>query len=100
MISLHRTITGYAGNPNNNNGWLKANDYLLGELEAMVDEPMVVPAIEEVTEPVAEAAEEHIVTLPFLHIAAEANPGHRYAVYSMMDTAYIMSERYSLDFFI
>ncbi|GKA51060.1 hypothetical protein Tco_0744256 [Tanacetum coccineum] len=28
----------YAGNPNNNNGWLAADDYLLGELEAMVDE--------------------------------------------------------------
>ncbi|GKE35879.1 hypothetical protein Tco_1455201 [Tanacetum coccineum] len=28
----------YAGNPNNNNGWLAADDYLLGELEDMVDE--------------------------------------------------------------
>nr|GEU39619.1 reverse transcriptase domain-containing protein [Tanacetum cinerariifolium] len=37
----------YAGNPNNNNGCLAANDYLLGELEAMVDEQMVVPVIEE-----------------------------------------------------
>ncbi|GJV58542.1 reverse transcriptase domain-containing protein [Tanacetum coccineum] len=35
-------LPGYAGNPNNNNGWLEADDYLLGELEAMVDEPMVV----------------------------------------------------------
>ncbi|GKE21737.1 hypothetical protein Tco_1433249 [Tanacetum coccineum] len=47
-------LPGYAGNPNNNNGWFEADDYLLGELEAMVDEPMVVPAIEEVAEPVAE----------------------------------------------
>ncbi|GJZ58162.1 hypothetical protein Tco_0613656 [Tanacetum coccineum] len=37
----------YAGNPNNNNGWLAADDYLLGELEVMVDEQMVVPAVEE-----------------------------------------------------
>ncbi|GKA08252.1 hypothetical protein Tco_0687583 [Tanacetum coccineum] len=51
-------LPGYAGNPNNNNGWLEVDDYLLGELEAMVDEPMVVPAIEEVTEPVAKAEEE------------------------------------------
>nr|GEZ81903.1 hypothetical protein [Tanacetum cinerariifolium] len=40
-------LPGYAGNPNNNNGWLEADDYLLGEFEAMVDEQMVVPAIEE-----------------------------------------------------
>ncbi|GKA37400.1 hypothetical protein Tco_0723965 [Tanacetum coccineum] len=31
----------YAGNPNNNNGWLAADDYLLGELEAMVIAPVV-----------------------------------------------------------
>ncbi|GJV41185.1 hypothetical protein Tco_1419625 [Tanacetum coccineum] len=61
------SLPGYAGNPNNNNGWLAADDYLLGELEAMVDEQMVVPtvdeiaeqmvvpAIEEVAEPVVEA---------------------------------------------
>ncbi|GJT29866.1 hypothetical protein Tco_0910141, partial [Tanacetum coccineum] len=47
-----------SSHPNNNNGWLEADDYLLGELEAMVDEPMVVPAIEEVVEPIAEAEEE------------------------------------------
>ncbi|GJX97732.1 hypothetical protein Tco_0353530 [Tanacetum coccineum] len=51
-------LPGYAGNPNNNNGWLEADDYLLGELEAMVNEQRVVPAIEEVAEPVAEAEEE------------------------------------------
>ncbi|GKG61198.1 hypothetical protein Tco_0618923, partial [Tanacetum coccineum] len=44
------------------NGWLEADDYLLGELEAMVDEQMVVPAIEEVVEPVAEAKEEQVIT--------------------------------------
>ncbi|GJR23448.1 hypothetical protein Tco_0971975 [Tanacetum coccineum] len=54
-------LPGYAGNPNNNNGWLEADDYLLGELEAMVDEQMVVPAIEEGAEPVAEAREEQVI---------------------------------------
>ncbi|GJW91047.1 hypothetical protein Tco_0168600 [Tanacetum coccineum] len=56
-------LPGYAGDPNNNNGWLEADDYLLGELEAMVDKPMVVPAIEEVAEPVAEAEEEQMDAL-------------------------------------
>ncbi|GKC73001.1 hypothetical protein Tco_1118884 [Tanacetum coccineum] len=36
-----RLLPRYAGNPNNNNGWLEADDYLLGELEDMVDEPMM-----------------------------------------------------------
>ncbi|GJZ28157.1 hypothetical protein Tco_0572804 [Tanacetum coccineum] len=65
-------LPGYTGNPNNNNGWLEAYDYLLGELEAMVDEPMVcpmfdeiaeqmiVPAVEETVEPMV-AAEEKMV---------------------------------------
>ncbi|GKC70073.1 hypothetical protein Tco_1115956 [Tanacetum coccineum] len=48
------SLPGYAGNPNNNNGWLVADGYLLGELKAMVDEQMVVPAVEEVAEPVEE----------------------------------------------
>ncbi|GKA44329.1 hypothetical protein Tco_0737053, partial [Tanacetum coccineum] len=63
----------YAGNPNNNNGWLAVDDYLLGELEAMVDEQMVVYAVdeiaeqidvhvvEEVAEPVVEAEEEQVI---------------------------------------
>ncbi|GJW52878.1 hypothetical protein Tco_0096963 [Tanacetum coccineum] len=54
-------LPGYVGNPNNNNGWLEADDYLLGALEAMVDEQMVVPAIKEVAEPVAEAEEEQVI---------------------------------------
>nr|GEV19707.1 hypothetical protein [Tanacetum cinerariifolium] len=54
-------LPGYAGNPNNNNGWLVADDYLLGELEAMVDEQMVIPATKEVAEPVAEAEEEQLI---------------------------------------
>ncbi|GKF48677.1 hypothetical protein Tco_0141928, partial [Tanacetum coccineum] len=34
-------LPGYASNLNNNNGWLEADDYLHGELEAMADESMV-----------------------------------------------------------
>ncbi|GJU71237.1 hypothetical protein Tco_1262642 [Tanacetum coccineum] len=72
-------LPGYAGNPNNNNGWLAADDFLLGELEAMVDEQMVVPAedeiakqmiipaIEEAVEPVVEAEEQ--VIAPVVDIA-------------------------------
>nr|GEV83093.1 hypothetical protein [Tanacetum cinerariifolium] len=56
-------LPGYAGNLNNNNRWLEVYDYLLGELETMVDEPMAVPAIEEVDEPVAEAEEEQMAAL-------------------------------------
>nr|GEY75177.1 hypothetical protein [Tanacetum cinerariifolium] len=52
---------GYAGNPNNNNGWLTPDDYLLGEIKAMVGEQMVVPTIEEVAEPVAEVEEEQVI---------------------------------------
>ncbi|GKE46662.1 hypothetical protein Tco_1477920 [Tanacetum coccineum] len=54
-------LTGYVGNPNNNNGWLEADDYLLRELKAMVDEPMVGPMVDEVAKPVAEAEEEEVV---------------------------------------
>ncbi|GKA26030.1 hypothetical protein Tco_0712139 [Tanacetum coccineum] len=54
-------LPGYAGNPNNNNGWLEADNYLLVELKAMVDEPIVVPAIEEVAEPIAETEEEQVI---------------------------------------
>ncbi|GKC84516.1 hypothetical protein Tco_1140233, partial [Tanacetum coccineum] len=53
-----RTVTRVCCNPNNNNGWLEADEYLVGELGAMVDEQMVVPAIEEVVEPVAKAEDE------------------------------------------
>nr|GEZ09025.1 hypothetical protein [Tanacetum cinerariifolium] len=56
-------LPGYASNLNHNNGWLAADDYLLGELEAMVGEQMVVPASEEVAEPVAKAEEEWAIAL-------------------------------------
>ncbi|GKE58921.1 hypothetical protein Tco_1498106 [Tanacetum coccineum] len=73
-------LPGYAGNPNYNNGWLAADDYLLGELEAMADQQMVVPAvdeiaeqvvipaIEEVAEPVVEADEEQVIA-PVVDVA-------------------------------
>ncbi|GKA19746.1 hypothetical protein Tco_0699661 [Tanacetum coccineum] len=61
------SLPGYAGNPNNNNGWIEADVPLLGELGEMgepqgaeVDEPMVIPAIEEVAEPIDEAEEQMI----------------------------------------
>ncbi|GJY24532.1 putative ribonuclease H-like domain-containing protein [Tanacetum coccineum] len=60
-------LPGYAGNPNNNNGWIEAGVPLLGELGKMgelqgaeVDKPMAVPAIEEVAEPIDEAKEQMI----------------------------------------
>nr|GFA97274.1 hypothetical protein [Tanacetum cinerariifolium] len=62
------SLPGYAGKPNNNNWWLEADDYLLGELEALVDEQMAVPAIEEVAEPVAEAEVEQVIA-PMVDIA-------------------------------
>ncbi|GJZ32412.1 zinc finger, CCHC-type containing protein [Tanacetum coccineum] len=66
-------LPGYAGNLSNKNGWLVADDYLLRELEAMMDEQMVVPtvdeiveqidvhAVEEVAEPVVKAEEEQVI---------------------------------------
>ncbi|GJQ97101.1 hypothetical protein Tco_0008240 [Tanacetum coccineum] len=57
-------LPGYAGNPNNNNGWLAADDYLLGELEAMeVAEPVVEAEEEQVIAPVIDVAEGHIDAL-------------------------------------
>ncbi|GJY59163.1 hypothetical protein Tco_0459055 [Tanacetum coccineum] len=58
-------LSGYDGNPDNNNRWIEADVPLLGELGeigepqgAEVDEPMVVPAIEEVSAPMVEAEEQ------------------------------------------
>nr|GEY21683.1 RNA-directed DNA polymerase, eukaryota [Tanacetum cinerariifolium] len=52
----------YAGNPNNNNGWIEADVPLLGELRAKVDEPMIDPTIDEVDEPIAKG-EEQVIAL-------------------------------------
>nr|GEX59989.1 hypothetical protein [Tanacetum cinerariifolium] len=53
-------LPGYAGNPNNNNGWIKADVPLHGELKAMADEPMVGPLVDEIAEPIVEAEEQEV----------------------------------------
>ncbi|GKE04013.1 hypothetical protein Tco_1396031 [Tanacetum coccineum] len=50
----------YAGNPNNNNGWIEADVPLLEELGVVAEEPMVGPIIDEVAEPIVEAEEQMI----------------------------------------
>ncbi|GJZ71113.1 hypothetical protein Tco_0634964 [Tanacetum coccineum] len=50
----------YVGNPNNNNGCIKAVVPLLGKLGAEVDEPMVGPGADEVAEPIVEMEEQVI----------------------------------------
>ncbi|GJT48399.1 hypothetical protein Tco_0974556 [Tanacetum coccineum] len=50
------------GNPNNNNGWIKADLPLLGELGSVADEPMVGPLVDEIAEPIVEA-EEQVIAL-------------------------------------
>nr|GEW47543.1 hypothetical protein [Tanacetum cinerariifolium] len=45
-----RSLPGYAGNPNNNNGWIDADVPLLGELGVEVDELMIDLVIDEVAE--------------------------------------------------
>ncbi|GKC28946.1 hypothetical protein Tco_1036240 [Tanacetum coccineum] len=50
----------YAGNPNNNNGWIEADVPLLGELGVVADEPMVSPIVDEIAEPIVEAEEQVI----------------------------------------
>ncbi|GKE55149.1 hypothetical protein Tco_1490305, partial [Tanacetum coccineum] len=54
------SLPGYAGNPNNNNGWIEADVPLLGELGVVADETMVGPMVDEVAEPVVEAEEQVI----------------------------------------
>ncbi|GJY73335.1 hypothetical protein Tco_0477766 [Tanacetum coccineum] len=48
----------YAGNPNNNNGWIDVP--LLEELGVVADEPMVGPIVDEIAEPIVEAEEQVI----------------------------------------
>ncbi|GJW45540.1 hypothetical protein Tco_0077186 [Tanacetum coccineum] len=55
-------LPGYAGNPNNNNGWIEAEVPLLGELGAEEDEPMVGPVVGEIAEPEVEM-EEQVIAL-------------------------------------
>ncbi|GJW77470.1 hypothetical protein Tco_0139152, partial [Tanacetum coccineum] len=53
-------LPGYAGNPNNNNGWIEADVPLLGELGAVADESMVGQLVDEMAEPIVEAEEQVI----------------------------------------
>ncbi|GJZ99148.1 hypothetical protein Tco_0671699 [Tanacetum coccineum] len=53
-------LPGYAGNPNNDNGWIEADVPLLGELGAVADEPMVGPLDNEIAELMVEAEEQVI----------------------------------------
>nr|GFD55698.1 hypothetical protein [Tanacetum cinerariifolium] len=57
------SLPGYAGNPNNNNRWIEADVPLLGELEAVADEPMVGLLVNEIVEPIVEAEEQVIATV-------------------------------------
>ncbi|GJY78035.1 hypothetical protein Tco_0483836 [Tanacetum coccineum] len=55
-------LPGYAGNPNNNNGWIEADVPLLGELGVEADELMVGPVVEEIAELIVEM-EEQVIAL-------------------------------------
>ncbi|GJS74233.1 hypothetical protein Tco_0707074 [Tanacetum coccineum] len=54
-------LLGYAGNPNNNNGWIEIDVPLLGELGAEADESMVGPVVDEIVESIVEIEEQVIV---------------------------------------
>ncbi|GKF50290.1 hypothetical protein Tco_0146757, partial [Tanacetum coccineum] len=56
-------LAGYAGNPNNNNGWIEADVPLLGELRNVADEPMVGPLVDEIAEPIVEVEEQVIASV-------------------------------------
>ncbi|GJY35545.1 hypothetical protein Tco_0420923 [Tanacetum coccineum] len=53
-------LPGYAGNPNNNNGWIEADVPLLGELGVVADELMVGLIVDEIVKPIVEAEEQVI----------------------------------------
>nr|GEY60896.1 hypothetical protein [Tanacetum cinerariifolium] len=62
-----RPLPGYAGNPNNMNGWIKADVPLLGEMDEMdkllgaeADEPVVDPMVDEVVELIVEGEEQMV----------------------------------------
>ncbi|GJS21669.1 hypothetical protein Tco_0450301 [Tanacetum coccineum] len=58
------SLPGYAGNPNNNNGWIKVDVPLLGELGAEADEPMVGPLVGEIAELMVEMEEQEWLMVP------------------------------------
>ncbi|GJS79048.1 putative reverse transcriptase domain-containing protein [Tanacetum coccineum] len=55
-----RPLPGYAGNPNNNNGWIEADAPLHGELGAKANEPMVGPLVGEIAKPIGLDDEEEV----------------------------------------
>ncbi|GJZ87474.1 hypothetical protein Tco_0659084 [Tanacetum coccineum] len=59
-------LPGYAGNPNNANGWIEADVPLLGEmgepLGAEADDPMGGPVVDKIAEPIVEM-EEQVIAL-------------------------------------
>ncbi|GJT27951.1 hypothetical protein Tco_0908226 [Tanacetum coccineum] len=55
-------LPGYAGNPNNNNGWIEADVSLLGELGVVADELMIGLIVDEIAELIVEA-EEQVIAL-------------------------------------
>ncbi|GKA46094.1 hypothetical protein Tco_0738890, partial [Tanacetum coccineum] len=61
------SLPGYVGNPNNTNGWIKADVPLLRELGeplgAEVDEPLVDPVIDELEEPIVEVEEQMVAPM-------------------------------------
>ncbi|GJZ87695.1 hypothetical protein Tco_0659305 [Tanacetum coccineum] len=56
-------LPGYAGIPNNNNGWIEADVPLVGELGAEADEPMVGPIVDDIAEPIVEMEEQVIASV-------------------------------------
>nr|GEW08890.1 hypothetical protein [Tanacetum cinerariifolium] len=63
-------LPGYAGNPNNMNGWIEADVPLLGELGEMgeplraeVDEPLVDPMIDELAKPIVKVEEQMVTSV-------------------------------------
>ncbi|GKF54200.1 hypothetical protein Tco_0161110, partial [Tanacetum coccineum] len=55
-------LPGYAGNPNNNNGWIEADMPLLREFRVVADEPMVGLIVDEIAELIVET-KEHVIAL-------------------------------------
>ncbi|GJR38770.1 hypothetical protein Tco_1214454 [Tanacetum coccineum] len=55
-------LPGYAGNLNNNNGWIEEDVPLLRELGVVADEPMVGLIVDVIAEPIVEA-EEQVIAL-------------------------------------
>nr|GEV85409.1 hypothetical protein [Tanacetum cinerariifolium] len=62
-------LPGYAGNPNNNNGWINVDIPLLGELGVVADEQMVGLIVDEIAKLIVEMEEQMIAPV----IDAEEN---------------------------